>query len=253
MNESIFVEKSFEERDQDEKLEYPNLSMDEDTGQENENNDVKVYNISIHYLDDPDDLEGYETEFEGENLAEAIEYVKDLDDYDRFDYFVIESENGDDYYNSSDGRSSEESQNFVQELNEKPSLSDNILESDECPLPKEFMTIRHFIGREDGENFIQSYPGLVKDGKYYGSGDQLDEVKGPNDFEVYWNPDPRIYLEHEIWELPESISTLGGLAEWILDDWADGIIEDGYDVVNDEFVIDFWKDNHIFYTKKIYK
>ena len=163
INESIFAEESFEEKDHDEKLEYPNLSIDEDTGQENENNDVKVFNISIHYLDDPDDLEGYETEFEGENLEEAIEYVKGLDDYDSFDYFVIESEDGNDYFNSSEGRSSEESQYFVQELNEKTSLSDNILESGESPLPKEFMTIRHFTGREDGENFIQSYPGLVKE------------------------------------------------------------------------------------------
>jgi len=59
------------------------------------------YNLTVHYINDPDDLEGYDDEIDAENIETAKEYVKSLDDFKDIYYYVLESEDGDEYYNSS--------------------------------------------------------------------------------------------------------------------------------------------------------
>jgi hypothetical protein len=59
------------------------------------------YNLTVHYINDPDDLEGYDDEIDAENIETAKEYVKSLDDFKDINYYVLESEDGDEYYNSS--------------------------------------------------------------------------------------------------------------------------------------------------------
>ena len=59
------------------------------------------YNLTVHYINDPDDLEGYDDEIDAENIETAKEYVKSLDDFKYIYYYVLESEDGDEYYNSS--------------------------------------------------------------------------------------------------------------------------------------------------------
>lgn len=61
-----------------------------------------LFNLSVHYHNDPDDEQGYENELEVENLEKAIEEVKNLDDFDDIYYYVLESEDGESYYNSSE-------------------------------------------------------------------------------------------------------------------------------------------------------
>ena len=61
-----------------------------------------IYNLTVHYQYDPDDAEGYDEQIEATNIEEAKDYVKNLDDFNRINYYVLESEDGDDYYNSSE-------------------------------------------------------------------------------------------------------------------------------------------------------
>jgi len=61
-----------------------------------------IYNLTVHYKYDPEDERGYDDEIEAENIEAAKEQVKQIEDYDEFNYFVLESENGDEYYNSSE-------------------------------------------------------------------------------------------------------------------------------------------------------
>ena len=241
-----------DERSDDVMLEKRNLSEFMDNENSENKRDTRIFNISVHYLDDPEDLEGFETEIERENLDEAIEYVKEHEDYDRFDYFVIESEDGNAYYNSSDEREEEEYQSFLKEEDDDViSVKEDIVENGESLLPKEFMTIRHLNGKDIDGTYYHGRAALVKDRNLYFSYDSLDEVNSEADFEYYIKPED--YPDDDILEIPESVKTLEELADWILDDWSAEIIEDEYDVVNNEFIIDFWKDNHIFYSKKINK
>ena len=61
-----------------------------------------IYNYTIHYAYDPLDNEGYDDEMEADNIQEVISFIKNLEDYDRFNYYVIESEDGEEYYNTSE-------------------------------------------------------------------------------------------------------------------------------------------------------
>ena len=61
-----------------------------------------IYNLTVHYQYDPEDLEGYDEEIEASSLEEVKEHVKNLHDYSRINYYVIESEDGSAYYNSSE-------------------------------------------------------------------------------------------------------------------------------------------------------
>lgn len=60
-----------------------------------------LYSLTVHYQHDPEDLEGYDDEIEASSLEEVKEYVKNLYDFNRINYYVIESEDGSEYYNSS--------------------------------------------------------------------------------------------------------------------------------------------------------
>lgn len=60
------------------------------------------YNLTVHYANDPDDDLGYDDEIEVESIEVAKDYVKSLDDFQDINYYVLESENGDEYYNSSE-------------------------------------------------------------------------------------------------------------------------------------------------------
>lgn len=61
-----------------------------------------IYNLTVHYQYDPDDLEGYDDNIEASSLETAKDYVKNLNDFDRINYYVLESEDGNEYYNSSE-------------------------------------------------------------------------------------------------------------------------------------------------------
>lgn len=61
-----------------------------------------IYNLTVHYHNDPDDNLGYDDEIEAENINEAIKQVEQLDDYKDIYYYVLESEDGEEYYNTSD-------------------------------------------------------------------------------------------------------------------------------------------------------
>ena len=61
-----------------------------------------IYNLTVHYHNDPDDELGYDDEIEAENINEAIKQVEQLDDYKDIYYYVLESEDGEEYYNTSE-------------------------------------------------------------------------------------------------------------------------------------------------------
>ena len=61
-----------------------------------------IYNLTVHYHNDPDDNIGYDDEIEANNINEAIKHVEQLDDYKDIYYYVLESEDGEEYYNTSE-------------------------------------------------------------------------------------------------------------------------------------------------------
>ena len=61
-----------------------------------------LYNLTVHYYNDPDDEQGYDDEIEAKNINEAIKHVEQLDDYKDIYYYVLESEDGEEYYNTSE-------------------------------------------------------------------------------------------------------------------------------------------------------
>lgn len=61
-----------------------------------------IYNLTVHYHNDPDDNLGYDDEIEAENIKAAIKQVEQLDDYKDIYYYVLESEDGEEYYNTSE-------------------------------------------------------------------------------------------------------------------------------------------------------
>ena len=61
-----------------------------------------TYNLTVHYYNDPDDNLGYDDEIEANNINEAIKHVEQLDDYKDIYYYVLESEDGEEYYNTSE-------------------------------------------------------------------------------------------------------------------------------------------------------
>jgi hypothetical protein len=61
-----------------------------------------IYNLTVHYYNDPDDALGYDDEIEAENIKAAIKHVEQLDDYKDIYYYVLESEDGEEYYNTSE-------------------------------------------------------------------------------------------------------------------------------------------------------
>ena len=61
-----------------------------------------IYNLTVHYAYDPEDERGYDDEIEAADIEAAKEYVKNLSEFDDINYYVLESEDGEQYYNSSD-------------------------------------------------------------------------------------------------------------------------------------------------------
>lgn len=68
-----------------------------------------TYNLTVHYHNDPDDELGYDDDIVADNLEEAIKKVEQIEDYRQFYYYVLESEDGKEYYNTS------ELENFISE------------------------------------------------------------------------------------------------------------------------------------------
>ena len=63
----------------------------------------KYYNISIHFKHDPDDYYSEELGLYATDLDLAKDFVKERDDFERINYYVIEEDGtGDDYYDSSE-------------------------------------------------------------------------------------------------------------------------------------------------------
>ena len=60
-----------------------------------------TYNLTVHYHNDPDDELGYEDDIVADNLEDAIKQVEQIEDYCQFYYYVLESEDGKEYYNTS--------------------------------------------------------------------------------------------------------------------------------------------------------
>lgn len=61
-----------------------------------------IYNLTVHYKYDPDDEQGYDDEIEAADIETAKEQVRQIEDFEDFNYFVLESEDGNEYYNSSE-------------------------------------------------------------------------------------------------------------------------------------------------------
>lgn len=61
-----------------------------------------IYNLTVHYHNDPNDEQGYDDEIEAENIEAVKEKVKQIEDFQTFNYYVLESEDGNEYYNSSE-------------------------------------------------------------------------------------------------------------------------------------------------------
>ena len=58
-----------------------------------------IYNLTVHYKYDPEDERGYEDEIEADDIEAAKNIVMQIEDFDDFNYFILESY--EDYYNSS--------------------------------------------------------------------------------------------------------------------------------------------------------
>lgn len=61
-----------------------------------------IYNLTVHYHNDPDDNLGYDDEIEADNIEAAIKIVEAKKDFNKIYYYVLESETGDEYYNTSE-------------------------------------------------------------------------------------------------------------------------------------------------------
>ncbi|MCH5311409.1 MAG: hypothetical protein J1E57_05575 [Prevotella sp.] len=114
----------------------------------------------------------------------------------------------------------------------------------------ELNVVRRFCEWDGEREHVYAYPALIKDGVYYPFEENVNSV---NDYSrlrgTYSNPEKA----DDEWEIPEEITDLDSLADWILDDWSDMIIEDGYKAENYEYVLDFWNENGVFHQKKFYK
>ena len=60
-----------------------------------------IYNLTVHYHNDPDDYRGYDDEIEADNIEAAIKIVEAKKDFNKIYYYVLESETGEEYYNTS--------------------------------------------------------------------------------------------------------------------------------------------------------
>ena len=58
--------------------------------------------LSVYYKNDPD--MDYEEEFEAEDFEEVKEYVKEMDDFDKIDHYVIVSYDTHEKYDSANDR-----------------------------------------------------------------------------------------------------------------------------------------------------
>lgn len=61
-----------------------------------------IYKLTVHYHNDPEDERGYDDEIEADNIEAAKEQVKQIEDFKTFNYYVLESEDCEEYYNSSE-------------------------------------------------------------------------------------------------------------------------------------------------------
>lgn len=61
-----------------------------------------VYNITIHYHNDPDDNKGIDDILSGDNIEVIKKQIMDRQDFNDIYYYVIESEDGEEYFNSSE-------------------------------------------------------------------------------------------------------------------------------------------------------
>lgn len=86
------------------RLEWFVIDEDTDTGFDTiyDSRD-RHYNITIHFKHDPDDELSEEFKLKATDLDLAKDFVKERDDFERINYYVIEEDGtGDDYYNSSE-------------------------------------------------------------------------------------------------------------------------------------------------------
>ena len=63
---------------------------------------MKYYDITIHFKYDIDDERSEDFEFEGDDMDSAKQFIKERDDFDDINYYVIEEQGGYEYYNSSE-------------------------------------------------------------------------------------------------------------------------------------------------------
>lgn len=113
----------------------------------------------------------------------------------------------------------------------------------------ELNVVRRFCNIEGGDESFYAYPALIKDGKYY----PFDENADPVDYSLLRETYSDTENAEDELEIPEEITDLDSLADWILDDWSEMIIEEGYIVADYEYVLDFWNENGVFCQKKRYK
>lgn len=61
----------------------------------------KYYDVDIYFKHDPEEIRHEVFGLEAENLEDAKEFVEERDDFDIIDYYIIEEQDGNEYYNSS--------------------------------------------------------------------------------------------------------------------------------------------------------
>jgi len=66
---------------------------------------MKKYDVTVHFKYDPEDDRSEDFELETDDMNSAKQFIKERDDFDSINYFVIETQEDEkeyEYYNSSE-------------------------------------------------------------------------------------------------------------------------------------------------------
>lgn len=66
---------------------------------------MKKYDVTVHFKYDPEDERSEDFELETDDMVSAKQFIKERDDFDSINYFIIETQEDEkeyEYYNSSE-------------------------------------------------------------------------------------------------------------------------------------------------------
>lgn len=66
---------------------------------------MKKYDVTVHFKYDPEDEREEDFELETDDMGSAKQFIKERDDFDSINYFIIETQEDEkeyEYYNSSE-------------------------------------------------------------------------------------------------------------------------------------------------------